>query len=94
MMKFECKDLGMDCDFVATAETKAEVMDLAMAHAAEVHGDMLKELSPEQTEEMNAKLETVITADDSEAIIAEDDETEKDEEAADEEGEEESTEVA
>jgi len=91
MMKFECKDLGMDCDFVATAETKEEVMDMAMAHAIEAHDNMFKDLTPEQTEEMNEKLEAAIKNDEAEEII-EQDETEDDEEET--EDEEESAEVA
>jgi predicted small metal-binding protein len=92
MMKFECKDLGMDCDFVATAATKEEVMDMAMAHAAETHDDMLKNLTPEQTEEMNEKIEAAIKIDEAEDFVEEDDETEDDEEET--EDEEESAEVA
>ncbi|MGC1378826.1 MAG: DUF1059 domain-containing protein, partial [Anaerolineales bacterium] len=72
MMKFECKDMGMDCDFVATAETKEEVMALAMAHAAEAHGDMLKDLTPEETEGMKAKLESLIGEEDDEETVPED----------------------
>jgi predicted small metal-binding protein len=86
MMKFECKDMGMECDYVAAAATKEEVIDMAMAHAVEAHGDMLKDLSPEQTEVMNAQLESVIKAEDEaeeigkeeaagdEEIVADDDE--------------------
>jgi predicted small metal-binding protein len=63
MMKFECKDLGTDCDYVATAGTKREVMDMASAHAVEIHGDMLKDLTEEQTDAINAKIESLIQED-------------------------------
>jgi len=54
MFTFECKDMGMDCDYVATAASKEEVMDMAMAHAVETHADLLQGLSTEKTEELNA----------------------------------------
>ena len=62
MLKFECKDMGMDCDFVTTAETKAEVIQAASAHAAEMHADMLKSLTPEQMAGLPAQLDSVIKA--------------------------------
>ncbi len=69
-MMFECKDMGMDCDYVATAVTKEEVMDMAMAHAVEAHADLLQDLTPEQTEEMNSKLESLIRASDEQEFVA------------------------
>ena len=48
MMSFVCKDLGMNCDYVATGATVEEVKQAAMNHAQQVHGDMLKSLSPQQ----------------------------------------------
>jgi len=32
-MQFACRDMGMDCDFVATGSTVDEVKAKAMAHA-------------------------------------------------------------
>jgi predicted small metal-binding protein len=92
MMKFECKDLGLDCDFVATAATKDEVKELAMVHAVEAHDDMLKNLTAEQVQEMNEKIEAAIKTDEAKDFVEEDDETEDDEEKT--EDEEESAEVA
>ena len=34
----KCKDVGMDCDFVARADTEEEVLKLAAEHAAPAHG--------------------------------------------------------
>ena len=67
-MKFECKDMGIDCDFVATGATQEEVLDLAMTHAVEAHGDLFKDLTQEQSDEMDAKLESVIKDDTDEAV--------------------------
>jgi predicted small metal-binding protein len=33
-----CKDVGMDCDFTAQADTLEELMQAAAAHAKEAHG--------------------------------------------------------
>jgi predicted small metal-binding protein len=33
-----CKDVGMDCDFTAKADTLEELMQAASAHAKEAHG--------------------------------------------------------
>jgi len=53
--------MGMDCDFVATGKTVAEVKQKAMAHAQVVHADMLKTLStPAQMAQMEKQLESVI----------------------------------
>ena len=34
-----CKELGMDCQFVAEAETGDDAIDLLMRHVHEEHGD-------------------------------------------------------
>lgn len=33
-----CKDVGMNCEFKATADTTEELMQKAAAHAREAHG--------------------------------------------------------
>jgi len=48
MNKFACKDLGIDCDFVATGETKEETLKKAMAHGGTVHKDIMKGQTEEQ----------------------------------------------
>ena len=45
MLKFSCKDLGMDCDFVATGATAEEVKQKAFAHAGVVHADVMKTMN-------------------------------------------------
>ena len=72
MFTFECKDMEMNCDYVATAASKEEVMDMAMAHAVEAHADMLQGLSDEETKGMNAKLAAAIKEEQTEEIVAED----------------------
>jgi predicted small metal-binding protein len=35
---FRCRDIGMQCDFVARGDTEDEVMSKAAAHAKKDHG--------------------------------------------------------
>jgi len=60
MEKFACKNLGLDCDFVAEGATKEEVMKTAMEHGSVVHADMMKDMTPEQMAEFGQKLEASI----------------------------------
>ena len=60
MEKFACKNLGLDCDFVATGATKEEVMKKAMEHGNVVHADMMKDMTEEQMAEFGQKLEASI----------------------------------
>jgi predicted small metal-binding protein len=57
MMKFACKDAGVDCDFVATGETVEEVKENAFAHAEVAHADILKSMSQEQLAELAGVVE-------------------------------------
>ena len=60
MEKFACKNLGLDCDFVATADTKEEVMKMAMEHGGSVHADLMKDMTPEQMADFGKKMEASI----------------------------------
>jgi predicted small metal-binding protein len=60
MMKFQCKDMGMNCDFTVTGNSKEEVLEKAKAHAGKAHSDVMKGLSREQMARMSQKLESVI----------------------------------
>ena len=60
MLKFECRDMAINCDFVATGKTKDEVIGLALEHALEAHEDLLASLSPEQAADVNNLFDAVI----------------------------------
>ncbi|MCW5850590.1 MAG: DUF1059 domain-containing protein [Anaerolineae bacterium] len=60
-MQLACRDLGMDCDHVVTGDTVAEIKQKALAHAQEVHADMLRSMTPEQMAGMDQFLESKIT---------------------------------
>ena len=52
MLKFACKDAGVDCDFVATGETAEEVKQKAFDHAGVVHAEIMRSMTQEQLEEL------------------------------------------
>jgi len=58
MAKVECKELGMDCDYVAYGNTVEDVKKAAMNHAQLVHGDLLKTMSAQQL----ADIDTLLTS--------------------------------
>jgi len=49
-----CKDVGMDCDFVARGETEEEVLKQAAEHADTVHD--LKEIPDEVLAKVRAAI--------------------------------------
>jgi len=53
MLKFECKDLGTNCSYVAQGNTLEEVKKNAMQHAQTVHKDWIAHLSTQQRTDMD-----------------------------------------
>ena len=63
MKDLACKDLGAaDCNFHATGATNEEVKQKMMAHAAEAHADMMKNMTPEQMAQTGAKMDELLAA--------------------------------
>jgi predicted small metal-binding protein len=62
MLKFACKNLGVDCDFVVTGATKEEVLNKAMQHGGIVHADLMKSMTKEQATQFAQQLEASIKA--------------------------------
>ncbi len=56
MMKFECKELGTNCNFVVQGNTLEEVKKNAMKHAETAHKDWLAKMSPQQKADMDKTL--------------------------------------
>lgn len=56
MQTFACADMGFECDYKATAETKEELMQEIATHGMEVHGLTEADMTPE----MMARLDSVI----------------------------------
>ena len=60
MEQFACKSLGLECDFVATADTKEELMAKVMAHGGTVHADLMAGMNEEKMAEFGQSLEAAI----------------------------------
>ena len=60
-MELACRDLGMDCNYMAKGSTVAEVKQDAMAHAQVVHAAVLATMtSPEQMAAMDQLMDSKI----------------------------------
>lgn len=57
MLKFACKDAGLECSFIAIGNSVEEVKQSAFAHAEVVHNDILKSMTPEQLEGLAKSVE-------------------------------------
>lgn len=60
MLKFACKDVGVECDFVATGATVEEVKEKAFAHAGVVHADIIKNLDKDGLAKLTAAVKASI----------------------------------
>lgn len=60
MLTFACKDVGVDCDFVATGATVEEVKEKAFTHAGVAHADILKGMNEEQMAQLTKTVEANI----------------------------------
>jgi len=56
MKQLACRDLGLDCDFVATGETEDEVMQKGGEHGKEVHGYTDADFTPEFMEKAKSAI--------------------------------------
>ncbi|MFA5925821.1 MAG: DUF1059 domain-containing protein [Parcubacteria group bacterium] len=52
MKTLSCKDMGMNDDFVARGANEEEVMGKMMAHAKEMHRDVMEGKSEDDMKEM------------------------------------------
>jgi predicted small metal-binding protein len=57
MLKFACKDVGVDCNFIATGNSVEEVKQAAFAHAEVAHKEILQSMTPAQLEEQAKSVE-------------------------------------
>ena len=60
MLKYACRDLGVDCDFVTTGAAVEEVKQKVFDHAGEVHADMLKGMNQDELAQLTTAVEGVI----------------------------------
>ena len=52
MLKFECKNLGTDCSYIAVGDTVDDVKKDAVTHAKTVHKDLLAKMTQQQIDDM------------------------------------------
>ncbi len=55
--KMRCRDLGMNCEFEANADTDEEILRQASAHARSAH--QITDMPPELTAKVRAAIRTV-----------------------------------
>ncbi len=60
MYTFACRDVGVDCSFVAEGSTAEEVRQAAFAHAGVVHADLMKNMTPEQMSQLEQAVQANI----------------------------------
>jgi predicted small metal-binding protein len=56
MLKFECKELGTNCSYVAKGNSLDEVKKDAIAHAQSAHKDWLAKRSSQQMADIDKTL--------------------------------------
>ena len=57
LIRYSCKDMGLNCAFVVKGETLDEVMQKAMEHVRENHAESFNRMqSPAQIEDMQKAL--------------------------------------
>lgn len=61
MVRFACRDMGIDCDFVISGNNIQKIKQKAILHTEEQHADVLKAYdSPEKMEVIEIALEQAI----------------------------------
>jgi predicted small metal-binding protein len=55
--RISCRDVGVDCDYEAQADSEAELMDLLERHAQTAHG--MDEIPPEVVSEVKSKMQDI-----------------------------------
>jgi HSP20 family protein len=57
MKTLACSDMGIECDYVSTKPTAQEVKDDLLAHAQDVHSEMLVSMSEQEKAEMMRQMD-------------------------------------
>lgn len=57
---FKCADLGMECPFAVTAESREAVKKHADMHGMDTHADMMANMSDEDKAGLTAKVDSLI----------------------------------
>ena len=60
MKQVGCRDMGVNCDFVAKGSTDEEIKKTLWTHAEKSHAEVVKILTPEKKKEMTAKMDALL----------------------------------
>ena len=63
MFSLSCRDIGHDCDFMATADTEEQVRQLLYVHAARAHPKTEQTLTPSQARELDRQIKAQMKRD-------------------------------
>lgn len=56
MKTLACKDMGVNCGYVAKAETEEEVIEMMNEHAKKSHRDKIEEMAKSMSQEEMEKM--------------------------------------
>ncbi len=60
LKRLGCRDLGGDCDFVATGETPEQVKKALFDHAAKEHKEILEKMTLQDKIKITAKMDSML----------------------------------
>lgn len=60
MKQVGCRDMGVNCDFVAKGATDDEIKKNLWAHAENSHAEVVKSLTPEKRKELTTKMDAIL----------------------------------
>jgi len=58
MKTLSCKDVGLDCNYTAKAESEPELMKMVEKHAREKH--KMKDISPDMKKKIKMQIKDVV----------------------------------
>lgn len=61
MKQVGCRDMGVNCNYVASGKTDEEIKKNLWAHAEKSHAEVVKSLTPEKRKELTAKMDAILT---------------------------------
>jgi predicted small metal-binding protein len=60
MKEIGCRDMGVNCNFVAKGTTDEEVKKALWSHAEKAHAEVIKSLTADKRNEMSAMMDALL----------------------------------
>ena len=60
MPKIRCRELGGDCDYVAEAETRAQLRLELIEHVNNAHRDRVSRMTEDERDALNVRIDQVV----------------------------------